>query len=63
MHFKLLQPGKKMTMGVYCAVIEIERENWKKWPDLAYRNEKIIHQDNSRLHIAKKTVQKITEFG
>ena len=63
MHCKLLQHGETITLDVYCAQLERLKGKLEKCPASAYRNGVIIHQDNARFYIAKRTVQRITKFG
>lgn len=63
-HYELLQPGETITADVYCAQLERLKDKLeKKWPALTNRNRVILHHDNARPHIAKKTLQKIKDFG
>lgn len=63
-HFELLQPGQTITADVYCAQLErLKAKIEVSFPALANRKGIILQQDNARPHIAKKTLQKIKQFG
>ncbi|KFD50320.1 hypothetical protein M514_08820 [Trichuris suis] len=63
-HFKFLKAGQSITTDNYCHLLEAAMEQLlEKRPALANRRRVILLQDNARPHVARKTLQKISELG
>ena len=49
---------------IYCAQLErVQEKLLEKQPDLVNRKKVLFLQDKARMHVAKKTVDKITQLG
>ncbi|KFD48898.1 hypothetical protein M513_10261 [Trichuris suis] len=63
-HVKFLKAGQPITADNYCHLLEATVEKLlEKRPALANRRRVILLQDNARPHVARKTLQKISELG
>ena len=63
-HFSFLKQGETITGNSYCKELdEMNRKLRIKQPTLTNRKGPILLHDNARPHVAKMTIQKLTELG
>lgn len=63
-HYELLKENETVNAIRYCMQLDVlKREIQRKYPSLANRKGIMFHHDNAGPHVAKKTAQKLAEFG
>lgn len=63
-YYELLKENETVNADRYCSQLDVlNTEIQRKRPSLANRKGVILHHDNARPHVARKTAQKIAELG
>ena len=63
-HYSFLNANQSITAEVYCnQVDEMHSYLQEMWPALVNQHGPILLQDNAHPHMARMTVQKLTDLG
>ncbi|GFX34905.1 histone-lysine N-methyltransferase SETMAR [Trichonephila clavipes] len=63
-HFEVLKPGETVNADLYCEQLDrLNQSLIEKCPAIINRKEVSLQHDNSKLHCARKTLEKINGLG